>query len=219
MMVMVRVLGRKPHERVALCAGNGGPHDHLVPILEHLLDRHLQIRKPRAEFDEQVFGTFSPRGLARGRRNVHSVLAQDAVDEPWIFPVECLNELRGRNITVNAVVPGPVGTEVFLTGKTEVQIDQMSKLPPLECLGQPEDIANMVSFRKVLRVARSTPKSSLRMAASRDRGQLPTAPPAHCANRSHRGDQHAAHSHMSGPGSRTSGSVAPGGPICKKPVH
>jgi 3-oxoacyl-[acyl-carrier protein] reductase len=56
------------------------------------------------------------------------------------------NELRGRNITVNAVAPGPVVTDLFLKGKTEAQIDQLSKLPPLERLGQAEDIANVVSF-------------------------------------------------------------------------
>jgi 3-oxoacyl-[acyl-carrier protein] reductase len=56
------------------------------------------------------------------------------------------NELRGRDITVNAVAPGPVGTELFLAGKTEEQIEQLRKLPPLERLGQPEDIANVVSF-------------------------------------------------------------------------
>jgi 3-oxoacyl-[acyl-carrier protein] reductase len=56
------------------------------------------------------------------------------------------NELRGRNITVNAVAPGPVGTELFLTGKNEAQIDQLRKLAPLERLGEPEDIANVVSF-------------------------------------------------------------------------
>jgi 3-oxoacyl-[acyl-carrier protein] reductase len=56
------------------------------------------------------------------------------------------NELRGRNITVNAVAPGPVATELFLTGKNEAQIERLSKLPPLERLGQPEDIANVVSF-------------------------------------------------------------------------
>lgn len=56
------------------------------------------------------------------------------------------NELRGRNITVNAVAPGPVATELFLKGKTEEQITQMSKMPPLERLGQPEDIASVVSF-------------------------------------------------------------------------
>ena len=56
------------------------------------------------------------------------------------------NEMRGRSITVNAVAPGPVATELFLTGKAEEQIDQLRKLSPLERLGQPEDIANVVSF-------------------------------------------------------------------------
>ncbi len=56
------------------------------------------------------------------------------------------NELRGRNITVNAVAPGPVPTELFLKGKTEAQIDAFRKMPPLERLGQPEDIAAAVSF-------------------------------------------------------------------------
>jgi 3-oxoacyl-[acyl-carrier protein] reductase len=56
------------------------------------------------------------------------------------------NELRGRNITVNAVAPGPVATELFLTGKDEGQIEHLRKLSPLERLGQPEDIANLVSF-------------------------------------------------------------------------
>jgi 3-oxoacyl-[acyl-carrier protein] reductase len=56
------------------------------------------------------------------------------------------NELRGRNITVNAVAPGPVATELFFTGKDEGQIERLRKLSPLERLGQPEDIANLVSF-------------------------------------------------------------------------
>jgi 3-oxoacyl-[acyl-carrier protein] reductase len=56
------------------------------------------------------------------------------------------NELRGRNITVNAVAPGPVGTELFLKGKSEAQINEFKKLPPLERLGLPGDIASVVSF-------------------------------------------------------------------------
>lgn len=55
-------------------------------------------------------------------------------------------ELRGRNITVNAVAPGPVATELFLNGKTDEQIAQFSKMPPIERLGKPEDIAGVVSF-------------------------------------------------------------------------
>jgi 3-oxoacyl-[acyl-carrier protein] reductase len=56
------------------------------------------------------------------------------------------NELRGRNITVNAVAPGPTGTELFLDGKTPEQLAHLSKLAPLERLGTPDDIANVVAF-------------------------------------------------------------------------
>ncbi|BAX63730.1 SDR family oxidoreductase [Burkholderia stabilis] len=55
-------------------------------------------------------------------------------------------ELRGRRITVNCVAPGPVATDLFLNGKTEEQIAQFSKMPPLERLGQPDDISNAVAF-------------------------------------------------------------------------
>jgi 3-oxoacyl-[acyl-carrier protein] reductase len=56
------------------------------------------------------------------------------------------NELRGRDITVNAVAPGPTATDLFLSDKAEAQIEELRKQAPLERLGQPEDIANVVSF-------------------------------------------------------------------------
>lgn len=55
-------------------------------------------------------------------------------------------EMRGRNVTVNAVAPGPVATELFLHGKSPELIDHMAKMNPLERLAQPEDIARLVSF-------------------------------------------------------------------------
>ena len=55
-------------------------------------------------------------------------------------------ELRGRSITVNAVAPGPIATSLFLDGKTEEQVQAFAKMPPLQRLGQPEDIASVVSF-------------------------------------------------------------------------
>ena len=55
-------------------------------------------------------------------------------------------ELRGRDITVNAVAPGPTATDLFFEGKTEGQVAAMAKLPPLERLAQPEDIASVVAF-------------------------------------------------------------------------
>jgi len=55
-------------------------------------------------------------------------------------------ELRGRQITVNAVAPGPVETELFLNGKTVEMVQRLAHMSPLERLGQPEDIAAVVSF-------------------------------------------------------------------------
>ena len=55
-------------------------------------------------------------------------------------------ELRGRNITVNAVAPGPTATDLFLEGKPEAVVQQLTKLAPLERLGEPQDIASVVAF-------------------------------------------------------------------------
>lgn len=55
-------------------------------------------------------------------------------------------ELRGRNITVNAVAPGPTATALFLDGKSPELIERTSKMNPLERLGTPEDIAAAVAF-------------------------------------------------------------------------
>jgi 3-oxoacyl-[acyl-carrier protein] reductase len=55
-------------------------------------------------------------------------------------------ELRGRNITVNAIAPGPTATDLFLKGKPQSVIEHLAKLAPLERLGQPVDIAAVVSF-------------------------------------------------------------------------
>jgi 3-oxoacyl-[acyl-carrier protein] reductase len=55
-------------------------------------------------------------------------------------------ELRGRDITVNAVAPGPVATSLFLEGKTEEQIANFAKMPPLGRLGEPDDIASVVAM-------------------------------------------------------------------------
>lgn len=57
-----------------------------------------------------------------------------------------LSRLRGRDITANVVAPGPTATELFLDGKTPEQVEALAKNPPLERLGTPEDIANVVAF-------------------------------------------------------------------------
>ncbi|MEV6371868.1 SDR family oxidoreductase [Micromonospora musae] len=55
-------------------------------------------------------------------------------------------ELRGRDITVNTVAPGPIDTELFLRGKDEETIARIAAEPPLGRMGTPEDIAPIVAF-------------------------------------------------------------------------
>lgn len=55
-------------------------------------------------------------------------------------------ELRGKDITVNAVAPGPTATPLFLEGKDEATIENLTKAAPLERLGTPDDIAEAVAF-------------------------------------------------------------------------
>jgi 3-oxoacyl-[acyl-carrier protein] reductase len=55
-------------------------------------------------------------------------------------------ELRGRNVTVNAVAPGPTATALFLDGKDQETIARMAAQPPLERLGTPADIAEVIAF-------------------------------------------------------------------------
>jgi 3-oxoacyl-[acyl-carrier protein] reductase len=56
------------------------------------------------------------------------------------------NELRGREISVNCIAPGPTATALFLAGKPPEQVEHLRKLAPLERLGQPDDIAAAVAF-------------------------------------------------------------------------
>ena len=56
-------------------------------------------------------------------------------------------ELRGRDITVNAVAPGPTATPLFLDGKDRgADRPARRRRAPLERLGQPDDIAEVVAF-------------------------------------------------------------------------
>ncbi|MGN9909189.1 SDR family oxidoreductase [Phytohabitans sp. LJ34] len=55
-------------------------------------------------------------------------------------------ELRGRDVTVNAVAPGPTATDLFFDGKDDETIALLAARPPLQRLGAPEDIADIVTF-------------------------------------------------------------------------
>lgn len=75
---------------------------------------------------------YSPYGASKG-----------AVDTMTLI---LARELRGRDVTVNAVAPGPTATELFLDGKPQDVVDGLAKAAPLERLGEPGDIAEVVAF-------------------------------------------------------------------------
>jgi 3-oxoacyl-[acyl-carrier protein] reductase len=56
------------------------------------------------------------------------------------------HELRGRDVTVNAVAPGPTATDMFLEGKDRETLDRLANSVPLERLGTPADVADVVAF-------------------------------------------------------------------------
>jgi 3-oxoacyl-[acyl-carrier protein] reductase len=87
---------------------------------------------------------FSSSVLAKSFPTYGAYIASKAGVEGLVHVLA--NELRGRNITVNAVAPGQVQTDLFLKGKTDARIDELKKMNPLERLGVPEDMANVVSF-------------------------------------------------------------------------
>jgi NAD(P)-dependent dehydrogenase (short-subunit alcohol dehydrogenase family) len=66
--------------------------------------------------------------------------------KPLALDAALAKEMRGRDITVNAVAPGPTATPLFLDGKPQEVLDAMKNMSPLERLGEPADIAEAVAF-------------------------------------------------------------------------
>ncbi len=87
-------------------------------------------------FSSSVVGLYQPNyaGYAATKAGVEAITRVLA------------KELRGRNITVNVVAPGPTGTELFKKANTVESTERLRKLSPLERLGEPIDIANAVAF-------------------------------------------------------------------------
>lgn len=62
------------------------------------------------------------------------------------FTRQLAKEFGSKQITINAVAPGPVNTELFAAGKTEQQLEGLRKMNAFGRLGEPEDIASVISF-------------------------------------------------------------------------
>lgn len=87
---------------------------------------------------------FSSSVLGRVLPTYTGYAASKAAVEAMTFLLA--HELRGRDVTVNAVAPGPTATDMFLTGKDEETVRQMANAVPFERLATPSDIAPVVAF-------------------------------------------------------------------------
>jgi 3-oxoacyl-[acyl-carrier protein] reductase len=87
---------------------------------------------------------FSSSVLGRVLPTYTGYAASKAAVEAMTFILA--HELRGRDVTVNAVAPGPTATDMFLEGKDQALLDRLASAVPLERLGVPADIAPMVAF-------------------------------------------------------------------------
>lgn len=87
---------------------------------------------------------FSSSVIGRVLPNYTGYAASKGAVEAMTFILA--HELRGRDINVNAVAPGPTATEMFLDGKSAEQIESFAKAAPLERLGTPQDAAEAVAF-------------------------------------------------------------------------
>ncbi|SEE00716.1 3-oxoacyl-[acyl-carrier protein] reductase [Arthrobacter alpinus] len=105
-----------------------------------------------------VVSQLAANRLRRGGALINVSTSQTLLQHPGYAPyaaskaaVESLTlilarELRGKDITVNAVAPGPTATPLFLDGKDEQTVERLTQLAPLERLGTPEDIAQVAAF-------------------------------------------------------------------------
>lgn len=77
-------------------------------------------------------------------------------------------ELRGRDVTVNAVALGPTATGLRLEGKTEEEVARLAAASPAERLGTAEEMAHVVASWPAPRATGSTARSCASTVGSSD---------------------------------------------------
>lgn len=55
-------------------------------------------------------------------------------------------DLARKGVCVNAIAPGPTGTDLFLKGKSEQVLKMIAGASPMNRIGEPDEIADAFAF-------------------------------------------------------------------------
>ncbi|AVK47909.1 3-ketoacyl-ACP reductase [Clostridium sp. MF28] len=98
--------------------------------------KHMENNGRIINFSTSVVGSMFP---------TYSVYAatKGAVEQ---ITRQLAKEFGPKKITINAVAPGPINTELFNVGKTDEQIEAIRQMNSFGRIGEPDDIANTIEF-------------------------------------------------------------------------
>lgn len=98
--------------------------------------KHMEDNGRIINFSTSVVGSMFP---------TYSVYAatKGAVEQ---ITRQLAKEFGPKKITINAVAPGPINTELFNVGKTDEQIEAIRQMNSFGRIGEPDDIANTIEF-------------------------------------------------------------------------
>jgi Dehydrogenases with different specificities (related to short-chain alcohol dehydrogenases) len=98
--------------------------------------KHMENNGRIINFSTSVVGSMFP---------TYSVYAatKGAVEQ---ITRQLAKEFGPKKITINAVAPGPINTELFNVGKTDEQIEAIRQMNSFGRIGEPDDVANAIEF-------------------------------------------------------------------------